>query len=175
MNTISDDNGQADEDGSWECPECGKEFDSQRGLHVHEGQVHPDRRVEDLEKLLDSFTSDAKKAVDIKREREKLAYRLKQLSDEKEDLEETVHDLRSTRHQLKETIEDKEDELEDMQDKLKEFKDDKAELQAEKKTMQNRITDLQEDKEMLEKTLGQTEDLLMKFRHQVEELDQELE
>lgn len=34
---------------SYECDTCGEEFDSKRGLHIHEGQVHGDEDVESTE------------------------------------------------------------------------------------------------------------------------------
>lgn len=34
---------------SYECDKCGEEFDSKRGLHIHEGQVHGDEEVESSE------------------------------------------------------------------------------------------------------------------------------
>jgi protein-disulfide isomerase len=34
---------------SYECEECGQEFDSERGLHIHAAQVHEDEEVEKVD------------------------------------------------------------------------------------------------------------------------------
>jgi chromosome segregation protein len=159
---------------TYECPECGDTFDSVRGMHVHEGQKHPDKRVEDLEALVDDFEDDANQAVMIKRERDRLKSRLKQLTHEKEDLEDTVSDLRSTRNELKTAIEEKEDEVEELEDQLHEMKDEKEEVEAEKESLERKVENLKEEKERMAQSLEKTEDLLLKFKHQVDELNEDL-
>ncbi len=37
------------ENGDFTCKYCEKEFDSKRGLHVHQGQVHPDEEKQEVE------------------------------------------------------------------------------------------------------------------------------
>ncbi len=164
----------ADADETYECPECGDTFDSIRGMHVHEGQVHPDRRVEDLQELVDNFEEDANKAVMIKRERDRLKQRLKQLTDEKEELEDTVSDLKSTRRELKNAIEEKQNDVQNLRDKLNNLKDEKEEVAAEKQSLERELDAVQEEKERMNKSLKQTENLLLKFKHQVDELDADL-
>ncbi len=38
--TVTEEEEEEDEDEGFECAECGKSFDTERGLHIHQAQKH---------------------------------------------------------------------------------------------------------------------------------------
>lgn len=56
----------------YECPICDEEFDTESGLSIHEGQMHPNKQIDELEELVDTFEEETDKALDIKKEKESL-------------------------------------------------------------------------------------------------------
>ncbi len=50
------------ENGDFTCKYCGKEFDSKRGLHVHQGQVHPDEEKQEVQEPETQESEETEKA-----------------------------------------------------------------------------------------------------------------
>jgi len=132
-------------------------------------------QLEDLNNLVDHFEEETDQALDIQQQKQKLEEKVKDLREKKADLEETVSDLKTAKNSLEQGLKQKEDEIEDLQSELKEEKDKEAELETEKHSLERKVDNLEEEKQTLKESLSRTEDLLLKFKHQVKEFDQELE
>jgi len=131
---------------------------------VHEG----------LDEVLTTLNDDVVKALDIKEERKILEKKVRQLKDEEIQLKEVVDHLKITRDKMQEEMKRKEEEEEELQSKVIALKEDKAAMESDKLALNQQIRNIRKEKEMAEKSLQKTNDMLITLKHQIAQFDQEI-
>jgi chromosome segregation ATPase len=127
-----------------------------------------------LEGVLSTLTDDVTKALDIKEERKLLEKKVRQLKDEDIQLSEVVDHLRKTRDKMQEEMKAKEDEEQELQSKVLALKEDKAAMESDKLALNQQIKNLRKEKELAQKSLEKTNDLLISLKHHIAEFDEEI-
>jgi chromosome segregation ATPase len=124
---------------------------------VHEG----------LNQVLTTLNEDVVKALDIKEERKLLEKKVIQLRNEEIQLKEVVDHLKKTRDKMQDEMRKKEKQEEELQSKVTNLKEDKAGMEAEKLTLNQQIRNLKREKELAQKSLEKTNDMLIALKHQI--------
>jgi chromosome segregation ATPase len=127
-----------------------------------------------LKGVLDTLSEDVVKALDIKEERRVLEKKVRQLRDQEIQVREVVDHLKKTRDKMQVELKKKEKQEEDLQSKINAMKEDRAALQSEKLVLGQQIKSLQREKEMMQKSLEKTNDMLISLKHQITEFDEEI-
>jgi chromosome segregation ATPase len=127
-----------------------------------------------LEGVLSTLTDDVTKALDIKEERKLLEKKVRQLKDEEIQLSEVVDHLKKTRDKMQEELKAKEDEEQELQSKVLTLKEDKASMESDKLALNQQIKNLKREKELAQKSLEKTNDLLVSLKHHIAEFDEEI-
>jgi len=122
---------------------------------VHEG----------LDEVLTTLNEDVVRALDIKEERKILEKKVRQLKDEEIQLKEVVDHLKKTRDKMQEEMKKKAEEAEELQSKVIALKEDKAAMESDKLTLNQQIRNIKKEKEMAEKSLQKTNDMLITLKH----------
>ena len=128
----------------------------------------------DLEELIQTFSGDMEKALAIKHEKEKLVGTVEKLRLEEGQLRDLIEQLKGTRDKLQAEIKKRESQEMELKGEITDLKDEKAQLVTEKKTSTLKIKDLQEEKKKMTVSLGKTNDLIVKLKHQIDEFDKEI-
>jgi chromosome segregation ATPase len=127
-----------------------------------------------LEGVLSTLSEDVTKALDIKEERKLLETKVRQLKDEEIQLSEVVDHLKKTRDKMQDELKSKEAEEEELQSKVLELKEDKASKESEKLALNQQIKNLRKEKDLAQKSLEKTNDLLISLKHHIAEFDEEI-
>ncbi len=132
--------------------------------HIHEG----------LKGVLDTLSEDVVKALDIKEERRLLEKKVRQLRDQEIQLRDVVDHLKTTRDKMQVELKKKGKQEESLQSKINALKEDRAGLQSEKFMLGQQIRSLQREKQIMQKSLERTNDMLITLKHQIAEFDEEI-
>jgi chromosome segregation ATPase len=127
-----------------------------------------------LEGVLNTLSEDVTKALDIKEERKLLEKKVRQLKDEEIQLSEVVSHLKKTRDKMQDELKAKTVEEEELKSKVLTLKEDKAGMESEKLTLNQQIKNLKKEKELSQKALEKTNDLLVSLKHHISEFDEEI-
>lgn len=127
-----------------------------------------------LEGVLNTLSEDVVKALDIKEERKLLETKVRQLRDEEIQLKEVVDHLKKTRDKMQEQLKSKEREEEELKSKVTGLKEEKAGMESEKLTLNQQTRNLRKEKELAQKSLEKTNDLLISLKHHIAEFDEEI-
>jgi chromosome segregation ATPase len=127
-----------------------------------------------LEGVLSTLSEDVTKALDIKEERKILEKKVRQLKDEEIQLSEVVDHLKKTRDKMQNELKAKEDEEQELLSKVLALKEDKASMESDKLALNQQIKNLRKEKEMAQKSLEKTNDLLISLKHHIAEFDEEI-
>jgi len=127
-----------------------------------------------LDEVLSTLNDDVVKALDIKEERKILEKKVRQLKDEEIQLVEVVDHLKKTRDKMQDEMKAKEEQEEELKSKLTALKEDKASMESDKLTLNQQIRNLRKEKEMAQKSLEKTNDMLITLKHQIAEFDEEI-
>jgi|GEM_PF-1407857 len=130
--------------------------------------------LQQLEKLLGTFSDDMITSLDLKDEKKNLLKKINELKREEIHLQDMVEDLEAARDKQATEMEKKEREEEDLKNRVTVLKDEKAGMESEKITLNQQIDVLKREKEDLNASLERTNDLLIRFRAHIEEFDDEL-
>jgi chromosome segregation ATPase len=144
-----------------------------------ESGIRIDRKVrmdhiKALEGIANTLTSDVVKALDIKNEKARLLVDIKQLRSEKAELKSVVANLVRTRDKMNAELKRKISKEQDLRVKIDELKDKNAGLEAEDLTLENKIKHLNQEADVMKKSLEKTNDLLIRLKHEVKQLDSEI-
>ncbi len=113
-----------------------------------------------FEGVLNTLSQDVVKALDIKEERKILERKVRQLKDEEIQLKEVVDHLKKTRDKMQSELKSKEAEEESLKSKVVGLKEERAGMESEKLTLNQQIKNLRREKELAQKSLEKTNDLL---------------
>jgi len=130
--------------------------------------------LQKLEKLLGTFSDDMITSLDLKDEKKRLLQKINELKREEIHLQDMVEDLEATRDKQAAEIKRKEEEEMDLQNRVAILKDEKAGMESDKITLNQQIDALKREREELNASLERTNDLLVRFRHHIEEFDEDL-
>ena len=130
--------------------------------------------IKALEGIANTLTSDVVKALDIKNEKAKLLVDIKQLRSERAELKSVVDNLIKTRDKMNAELKMKTEEEQDLRVKIDELKDKNAGLEAEDLSLTNKIKHLNEEADVMKSSLEKTNDLLIRLKHEVKQLDAEI-
>jgi chromosome segregation ATPase len=130
--------------------------------------------IKTLEGIANTLTSDVVKALDIKNEKAKLLVDIKQLRSEKAELRSVVANLIKTRDKMNSELKRKVEAEQDLRVKIDELKDKNAGLEAEDVSLENKIKHLNQEADVMKKSLEKTNDLLLRLKHEVKQLDAEI-
>lgn len=138
-----------------------------------EAKVRNDH-IKALEEIAGTLTNDVVKALDIKEEKSQLLDDIKELRSERTELKSVVANLVKTRDKVNAELKNKIEEEKDMKIKMQELKEENAELEAEDVTLENKIKHLNEEADLMRKSLDKTNDLLIRLKHEVRAFDEEI-
>lgn len=93
------------------CTFCDEKLDTAEERRQHEIQDHPMSHVEELEQLLETFRESADKARDVKHERDRLERQVDRLRDEQLKMGELLDSLREARDRLQDRAQETTDEM----------------------------------------------------------------
>lgn len=127
-----------------------------------------------LDGVLNTLSEDVTKALDIKEERRILDKKVRQLKDEEIQLSEVVTHLKKTRDKMQDELKSKTQEEEELKSKVLNLKEDKAAMESDKLSLNQQIKNLKKEKEMAQKSLEKTNDLLISLKHHIAEFDEEI-
>lgn len=127
-----------------------------------------------LDSVLNTLSEDVTKALDIKEERRILEKKVRQLKDEEIQLSEVVTHLTKTRDKMQDELKSKAQEEEELKSKVLNLKEDKAAMESDKLSLNQQIKNLKKEKEMAQKSLEKTNDLLISLKHHIAEFDEEI-
>lgn len=127
-----------------------------------------------LDGVLNTLSEDVTKALDIKEERRILEKKVGQLKDEEIQLSEVVTHLTKTRDKMQDELKSKAQEEEELKSKVLNLKEDKAAMESDKLSLNQQIKNLKKEKEMAQKSLEKTNDLLISLKHHIAEFDEEI-
>ncbi len=127
-----------------------------------------------LEGVLNTLSEDVVKALDIKEERRLLEKKVRQLRDEEIQLKEVVDHLQKTRDKMQEELKSKSAEEEELKSKVLGLKEERAGMESEKLALNQQIRNLKKEKDIAQKSLEKTNDLLISLKHHIAEFDQEI-
>jgi chromosome segregation ATPase len=130
--------------------------------------------IQQVEKLLGTFSDDMITALDLKDEKKNLLKKINELKREEAHLMDLIQDLESTRDKQALQIKNKEMEEEELKNRVSMLKDEKAGMVSEKIRLNQQINALKGERENLNASLDRTNDLLVRFRHHIEEFDEDL-
>jgi len=130
--------------------------------------------IKALEGIANTLTGDVVKALDIKNEKAKLLVDIKELRSEKAELKGVVANLIRTRDKMNAELKRKIEKEQDLRVKIDELKDKNAGLEAEDITLENKIKHLNQEADVMKKSLEKTNDLLLRLKHEVKQLDAEI-
>jgi len=130
--------------------------------------------IKALEGIANTLTSDVVKALDIKNEKAKLLVDIKELRSEKAELKSVVSNLVRTRDRMNTELKRKISKEQDLRVKIEELKEKNAGLEAEDVTLENKIKHLNQEADVMKKSLEKTNDLLIRLKHEVKQLDAEI-
>jgi chromosome segregation ATPase len=130
--------------------------------------------IKALEGIANTLTGDVVKALDIKNEKNKLLSDIKELRSEKAELKSVVANLIKTRDKMNAELKRKIEKEQDLRVKIDELKDKNAGLEAEDLTLENKIKHLNEEADVMKKSLEKTNDILLRLKHEVKQLDAEI-
>jgi chromosome segregation ATPase len=152
---------------------------TKRSANKKESGIRMDEKVrmehiKTLEGIANTLTSDVVKALDIKNEKAKLLVDIKQLRSEKTELRSVVANLIKTRDKMNSELKRKVEAEQDLRVKIDELKDKNAGLEAEDVSLENRIKHLNQEADVMKKSLEKTNDLLLRLKHEVKQLDAEI-
>lgn len=127
-----------------------------------------------LDGVLNTLSEDVTKALDIKEERKLLEKKVRQLKDEEIQLSEVVGHLQKTRDKMQDELKSKTQEEEELKSKVLNLKEDKAAMESDKLSLNQQIKNLKKEKEMAQKSLEKTNDLLISLKHHIAEFDEDI-
>lgn len=164
------------DDEKEKCEICGKEFDSKKALKTHITKSHDKEEIKksDIEEVLGVLEDSIDEALTIKKEKEKLEDRIKEMQNEENELEHEVDDLEESKGKLKEKMKEIKNERDDLENEIETLKDDRAKLQAKKDSLENDIDSLEEEEENIEEELSKKKDVVRRLKHQIFEFDKKI-
>jgi len=130
--------------------------------------------LQQVEKLLGTFSDDMITALDLKDEKKNLLRKINELKREELHLMDMIEDIEATRDKQAMEIKKKEAEEEELKTRVSGLKDEKADMESEKITLNQQISTLKREKDDLNASLDRTNDLLVRFRAHIEEFDDDL-
>lgn len=166
----------AGNDGAHRCSLCDATLSSVEELQAHlvaehdmDGDAH---QVRQLRELVDRFDEGMDKALTLKREKERLEERVRDLEAERTELKETVEGLRDTRNTLKKKLKEKEDRVAELVAQIKAKKRSEIASGADVDALEDEMERLKEENRELRESLDHTEELFMRLRTQAEEFEE---
>jgi len=130
--------------------------------------------IKELEKLLGTFSDDMITALDIKSEKKSLLKKIRDLKKEELHLKDMVEDLEAARNKQAAELKKKAVKEAELKQKIDQFKEETADMESEKITLNQQIKELKQEREELNASLERTNDLLVRFRHHIQEFDQSI-
>lgn len=165
------------EDGTHRCSLCDATFPDVNGLQEHLADEHDTdadaHQVRQLRELVDRFDEGMDKALTLKREKERLEDRVRELEAERSELRETVDDLRATRKTLKEELKEKEDRVAELTARIKSKKRSEVASEMDVESLEDEVERLKEENRELRESLDHTENLFDRLHAQAKELEED--